>query len=162
MTSDTTSLASQNSRRIRRFPALGGWGIKYQEGDPRKSRWIRKTDVLKKGVEAVIDKDHTSAILARQLDADVFAIVTDVDRVYLDFGKASQRPLNRLTIRQCRQYLEEEQFPPGSMGPKITAAIKYLELGGNLVVITDHDHLFEALEGKAGTQILRNGTVECP
>jgi carbamate kinase len=117
---------------------------------------------ITKGVEAVIDKDHTSAILARQLDADVFAIATDVDRVYLDFGKASQRPLNRLTVRQCRRYLEEEQFPPGSMGPKITAAIKYLELGGNMAVITDHDHLLEALEGKAGTQILRDGTVECP
>ena len=112
---------------------------------------------ITKGVEAVIDKDHTSAILARQLDADVFAIATDVDRVYLDFGKASQRSLNRLTIRQCRRYLEEGQFPPGSMGPKIKAAIKYLELGGNMVVITDHDHLLEALEGKAGTQILRDG-----
>jgi carbamate kinase len=102
----------------------------------------------------VIDKDHTSAILARQLDADVFAIATDVDRVFLDFEKATQRPVDRLTISQCRQYLEEGQFPPGSMGPKITAAIKYLELGGNMVVITDHEHLLEALEGKAGTQIL--------
>lgn len=111
---------------------------------------------ISKGVEAVIDKDHTSAILARQLEAEVFAIATDVDRVSLDFGKATQHPLDRLTITQCRQYLEEGQFPPGSMGPKITAAIKYLELGGRTVVITDHAHLLEALEGKAGTQILRD------
>ena len=117
---------------------------------------------ITKGVEAVIDKDHTSAILARQLDADVFAIATDVDRVYLNFGKASQKPVDRLTVSQCHRYLEEGQFPPGSMGPKITAAVKYLELGGNLVVITDHDHLLEALEGKAGTQILKDERAERP
>jgi carbamate kinase len=117
---------------------------------------------ITKGVEAVIDKDHTSAILARQLDADVFAIATDVDRVYLDFGKASQRPVDHLTVGQCRRHLQEGQFPPGSMGPKITAAIRYLELGGNTALITDHDHLLEALEGKAGTQILRDGAAERP
>jgi carbamate kinase len=111
---------------------------------------------ISKGVEAVIDKDHTSAILARQLDADVFAIATDVDHVFLDFGKPTQRPIDSLTIRQCRRYLEEGQFPPGSMGPKITAAIKYLELGGKRVVITDHAHLLEAVEAKAGTRILRD------
>jgi carbamate kinase len=112
---------------------------------------------ISKGVEAVIDKDHTSAILARQLDADVFAIATDVDHVYFDFGKATQRPLDRLTIAQCLKYLDEGQFPQGSMGPKITAAIKYLELGGKTAVITDHAHLLEALEGKAGTRILHDG-----
>ncbi|MBN1567466.1 MAG: carbamate kinase [Acidobacteria bacterium] len=111
---------------------------------------------ISKGVEAVIDKDHTSAILARQLDADVFAIATDVDHVYLDFGKPKQRPLDSLTIGQCRRYLEEGQFPPGSMGPKITAAIKYLELGGKMAVITDHEHLLQATEGKAGTRIIRD------
>jgi carbamate kinase len=111
---------------------------------------------ITKGVEAVIDKDHTSAILARQLDADVFAIATDVDRVYLDFGKPSQKPLSHLTVSECHRHLEEGQFPAGSMGPKITAAIKYLELGGNMAVITDHDHILEALEGKAGTQIVRD------
>jgi carbamate kinase len=111
---------------------------------------------ISKGVEAVIDKDHTSAILARQLDADVFAIATDVECVFLDFGKATQRPLERLTVTQCRHYLREGQFPPGSMGPKITAAIKYLELGGKRVVITDHAHLLEALAAKAGTRILRD------
>jgi carbamate kinase len=110
---------------------------------------------ISKGVEAVIDKDHTSAILASQLKADVFAIATDVECVYLDFDKETQRPLDRLTIAQCRQYLEEGQFPPGSMGPKITAAIKYLELGGRMVVITDHEHLLLALEGKSGTRIVR-------
>lgn len=112
---------------------------------------------ISKGVEAVIDKDHTSAILARQLEAEAFAIATDVDRVSLDFGMPTQRPLDSLTIIECRQYLKEGQFPAGSMGPKITAAIKYLELGGRAVVITDHAHLLEALEGRAGTRILRDG-----
>jgi carbamate kinase len=117
---------------------------------------------ISKGVEAVIDKDHTSAILACQLAADVFAIATDVDRVYLDFEKETQRPIDRLTISQCHQLLKEGQFPQGSMGPKITAAIKYLELGGKMVVITDHDHLLEALEGKAGTRIFRDEEEEGP
>ncbi len=117
---------------------------------------------ISKGVEAVIDKDHTSAILARQLAADVFAIATDVDRVSLDFGTPTQRPLDHLTISQCRQYLDEGQFPPGSMGPKITAAIKYLELGGKAVLITDHAHLLQAIEGKAGTRILRDGEDGIP
>jgi len=115
---------------------------------------------ISKGVEAVIDKDHTSAILARQLDADVFAIATDVDRVYLDYDKETRRPLDRLTMAQCRQYLQEGHFPAGSMGPKITAAIKYLEMGGKTVVITDHDRLLEALEGRAGTRICRDGADE--
>jgi len=117
---------------------------------------------ISKGVEAVIDKDHTSAILARQLEADVFAIATDVDHVYLDFGRPTQRPLDRLTVGQCRRYLDEGQFPAGSMGPKITAAIKYLELGGNVALITDHEHLLQALEGKAGTRIVRDEAVDCP
>jgi carbamate kinase len=109
---------------------------------------------ITKGVEAVIDKDHTSAILASQLQADVFAIATDVDRVCLNFGKASQRPLDRLTAEECRQYLQEGQFPAGSMGPKITAALKFLERGGKEAVITNSEHLVDAVEGKAGTHIV--------
>lgn len=117
---------------------------------------------ITKGVEAVIDKDHTSALLAGRLQADVFAIATDVDRVFLDFGKETQRPLDRLTAGQCRQHLAEGQFPPGSMGPKITAALKYLELGGKEVIITDHTHLLEALEGRAGTRIVRDEEEQSP
>jgi carbamate kinase len=109
---------------------------------------------ITKGVEAVIDKDHTSAILASQLQADVFAIATDVDRVSLNFGKASQRPLDRLTVEECRRYLNEGQFPAGSMGPKITAALKFLERGGKDAVITNSEHLVDAVEGKAGTHIV--------
>ncbi len=113
---------------------------------------------ITKGVEAVIDKDHTSAILASQLQADVFAIATDVDRVCLNFGKASQRPLDRLTVEECHRYLKEGQFPAGSRGPKITAALKYLERGGKDAVITNSDHLVDAVEGKAGTHIVASAS----
>ena len=109
---------------------------------------------ISKGVEAVIDKDHTSAILAWQLDATKFIICTDVDRVSLDYGKVTQRPVDHLTISECQKYLAQGQFPPGSMGPKITAAIKYLEKGGHTAIITNHQHLVDAVEGRGGTQIV--------
>jgi carbamate kinase len=109
---------------------------------------------ITKGVEAVIDKDQTSAILARQLEADVFAISTDVDRVCLDFRKATRRPLDIITASECRRHLADGQFPAGSMGPKITAALKYLERGAGTAVITDHAHLVEAIQGRAGTRIV--------
>ncbi len=108
---------------------------------------------ITKGVEAVIDKDHTSAILAGQLQVDLFVICTDVDRVYLDYGKVTQRPVERLTIEECKRYLAEGQFPPGSMGPKVNAAIKYIERGGKVAIITDHAHLVDAVNGTAGTRI---------
>ncbi len=81
---------------------------------------------LSKGVEAVIDKDATSAILASQLQADVFAIATEVEKVYLDFKKPTQRQVDRLTLSECKQLLAAGQFPPGSMGPKISAAMLFL------------------------------------
>ncbi len=108
---------------------------------------------LSKGVEAVIDKDHTSAILARQLNARAFIICTDVDRVALDYGKVTQRPIDHLTVSECKRHLAEHQFPAGSMGPKITAAIKFIERGGDIAIITDHQHLIDAVEGTAGTRI---------
>jgi carbamate kinase len=109
---------------------------------------------ITKGVEAVIDKDHTSAILASQLEADVFVIATEVDRVCLDYGKPTQRPLDQITVDECRRYLQEGQFPPGSMGPKITAAIKFLERGGKDAVITNSEHLVDAVNGSGGTHIV--------
>ena len=113
---------------------------------------------ITKGVEAIIDKDQTSAILASQLNADVFAIATDVDRVSLNYGKPSQRPLDLLTADECRRYLQEGQFPAGSMGPKITAALKFLERGGKDAVITNSGHLVDAVEGKAGTHIVTSAS----
>jgi carbamate kinase len=118
---------------------------------------------LSKGVEAVIDKDHTSAILAAALEADTFAVCTEVDRVYLNFRKPTQRPMDVLTTAECEAYLADGQFPAGSMGPKITAALKYLERGGKDALITNHEHLFDAVHGHGGTRIVRtDGTAAGP
>jgi carbamate kinase len=110
---------------------------------------------ITKGVEAVIDKDHTSAILASQLNADVFAIATDEEAVYLDYRKATQRRVERLTTDECRKYFAEGQFPPGSMGPKVNAALVFVERGGNESIITNADHLINAIDGHGGTHIVR-------
>jgi len=109
--------------------------------------------VTEKGVEAVIDKDLTSALLAKELNADVFAIATEVEHVFVDYQKPTQRQLDAITAQECRKYYEEGQFPEGNMGPKIKAALLYLERGGKQVIITDIEHLYDAIEGKAGTHI---------
>jgi len=107
------------------------------------------------GVSAVIDKDLSSAMLANQLGAESLVMLTGVERVALDFGKPSQRPVDRMTAAQARQYHDDGQFPPGSMGPKIDAALRYLDGGGREVIITSIEHLHDALQGSAGTRIVR-------
>ncbi|MEO5697681.1 MAG: carbamate kinase [Burkholderiaceae bacterium] len=107
------------------------------------------------GVSAVIDKDLSSAMLANQLGAESLVMLTGVERVALDFGKPTQRAVDRMTVAQARQYHAEGQFPPGSMGPKIDAALRYLEGGGREVVITSIEHLYDALQGSAGTRIVQ-------
>lgn len=107
-----------------------------------------------RGVSAVIDKDLTSAMLAAELGAEALVMLTGVDRVALDFGKPSERALDSMTAAQARRYLDEGQFPPGSMGPKIVAALRYLERGGSQVIVTSIDRAREALEGRAGTRIV--------
>jgi carbamate kinase len=109
---------------------------------------------VSKGVEAVIDKDLTSAILAGQLGADVFAIATGEEHVYVDYGKPTQRAITRLSIAEASRLMAEGQFPEGSMGPKVTAAMTYLERGGKDAIITDAEHLLAAIGGKAGTHIV--------
>jgi len=106
------------------------------------------------GVAAIIDKDLASSLLARQLQAERLVIATAVPQVYLDFGRPGQRPLAVLTTAEARGYLAQGQFKPGSMLPKIQAAIAFLEGGGREVVITDPEHLGAALDGLAGTRIL--------
>jgi carbamate kinase len=108
------------------------------------------------GVPAVIDKDFASSLLASELGADLFVIATAVDRVALDFGKPTQRWLDRMTLAEAKQYLAEgRHFAAGSMAPKIEACIWYLERGGHEAVITDPPHLREAVRGTAGTHIVR-------
>jgi len=110
---------------------------------------------ISKGVEAVIDKDHTSAILASQLGADFFAIDTDEEMVCLDYRKPSQRRLPLLTVEECRRYGAEGQFPEGSMGPKIRAAMVFLARGSGEALITNTEHLMDAVAGRGGTHIIR-------
>ncbi len=114
---------------------------------------------LSKGVEAVIDKDHTSAILAWQLGADVLAIATEVEKVCLDFKRPSQRPVDRLTLAECATHMNAGQFPRGSMGPKIHAAMVFVERGGSEAIITNHEHLIDAIHGHGGTHIVRGDVL---
>lgn len=107
------------------------------------------------GVEAVVDKDLVASIIARDLNADKLIILTGVDRVFVDFGKPTQRPIPRMSVEEAEAYMAEGQFPEGSMKPKIEAALGYLASGGKEVVITSIDTLSEALEEKNGTVIYR-------
>lgn len=105
------------------------------------------------GVEGVIDKDFASSLLASDLDADRLLIVTSVDRVALRFGRPGQCWLDRLTVEQARRYLAAGEFPPGSMGPKIEAAIEFVARGGRECIITSTGQAARALRGEAGTHI---------
>jgi carbamate kinase len=106
-----------------------------------------------RGVEAVIDKDDAASLLAASLSADLFIVLTGVERVARDFGKPTQTPLPEIDIATARRMLAEGQFPAGSMGPKIDAAIRFVEQGGREVLITRAESLADALEGKTGTFI---------
>jgi carbamate kinase len=105
------------------------------------------------GIEAVIDKDRASALLASRLGVDLFVISTDADRVYLDYRRPTERPIDRATAGEMRRYYEAGQFPPGNMGPKIESALRFLESGGREVVITSYERLAEAVDGEAGTHV---------
>jgi carbamate kinase len=106
-----------------------------------------------RGVEAVIDKDYASSLLAAGLEADLFLISTAVEKVYLNYGKPDQAALDHLTVEQAKSYLDEGHFPPGSMGPKIRAVIQFLEQGGKEALITSPENLARALRGDTGTRI---------
>jgi carbamate kinase len=109
---------------------------------------------LYEGVEAVIDKDYASSLIAREVGVDLFIILTGINRVCLEFGKPGQREMPVLTIAEAQKYLDEGQFPPGSMGPKIRAAIEYIRAGGREVLITSAAHLKAALIDRSGTRII--------
>jgi len=123
--------------------ACGGGGIPV----------IKNDDGTLTGVEAVIDKDKTASVLAKTINADVLMILTDVEKAYINFHKPDQKPLDNITIKEARTYLEENQFGKGSMGPKIEAACRFVEAGGKRSIITSLDHAIAALNGKTGTII---------
>jgi carbamate kinase len=117
---------------------------------------IRDAKGVRTGVAAVIDKDLTSAHIANVLDIDELLILTAVPRVAVNFGKSNQKELAEVTLDEIKAYHREGHFPPGSMGPKVDAAIRFLEGGGKRAIISHLDHAMPALCGETGTHIVRN------
>jgi len=107
------------------------------------------------GVDAVIDKDLASAKLAQEVGVDIFLIATDVQGAALNYGQPDQQFLRTITITEAARYMQEGHFPPGSMLPKIQAAIEFLKEGGKRAVITSIDAIESAVQGVAGTEIIR-------
>ena len=124
--------------------AVGGGGVPV----------AREKDGQLNGVEAVIDKDRASALLAGMIGADTLVIITSVDRVYLRYGKPNAQALDRLDATRAAARLAGGEFPAGSMGPKIESALAFLGAGGREVIITDPDGLYASLQGRAGTRIV--------
>ena len=124
--------------------AVGGGGIPVVENEEGELA----------GVEAVIDKDYASALLANSIQADLFVISTAVEKVALNYNKPDQKWLDRLTLAEARQYLAEGHFAKGSMGPKIQAIIWFLERGGKQALITNPENIERALAGETGTWIV--------
>ena len=107
------------------------------------------------GVDVVIDKDLASSVLARDINAEILVMLTGVEHVYLNYRQTNERALDRLTMSDAVRYLEEGHFLPGSMEPKVQAAVNFLNWGGNLAIITSLDGVEEALNGRMGTTISR-------
>ena len=124
--------------------AAGGGGIPV----------IQKPDGSLRPRPAVIDKDAASSLLARELGANLLVFSTDVDKVSLNRGTPEQTDIDRMTVAECRRYLDEGHFAAGSMRPKIEAAVAFLEAGGEEVIITQPHHLKEAMRGGQGTRIV--------
>jgi carbamate kinase len=126
--------------------AVGGGGVAVVETSPGQYR----------GVEAVIDKDRASALLAASLDIPLLVLSTGVERVAVRFRQPDERWVDRMAVDEARTYLEAGEFPKGSMGPKVEAAIQFLERGGEEVLITTPAALERAIGGETGTRILPN------
>ena len=126
--------------------AAGGGGIPV----------IMREDGDLEGVDVVVDKDLASSILARDIKADCLMMLTGVEQVFLNFKQPNERALKALTVKEAQRYLKEGHFPPGSMGPKIQAAINFLNWGGEIAIITSIEKVKEALEGITGTKITKD------
>ncbi|MHA1330832.1 MAG: amino acid kinase family protein, partial [Candidatus Hodarchaeales archaeon] len=127
--------------------ASGGGGIPV----------VKNEDGTVKGVEAVIDKDLAGERLAVDTKAEIFAILTDTDKVYLNYKTPEEKGIDQMTIEELEKYLQEGAFGnklKGSMGPKLKAAIRFIKDGGKKVIITRPELAAAALEGKAGTTII--------
>ena len=105
------------------------------------------------GVEAVIDKDLASSVLAREINADIFVVASDVEGAAVDWGKPEQRVLGKVAVSEIKEYVEAGHFPAGSMGPKVDAVIQFAESTGNRSIICNLDDIQKSVEGIAGTEI---------
>lgn len=124
--------------------AVGGGGIPVYREESGKLE----------GIDAVIDKDFASALLALNIKADLFVILTGVDKVAINYGKENQQDVDVMTAAEAQKHFDDKQFPAGSMGPKIVAAIDFLKRGGSEVLITSIEKIVDAFEGKTGTRIV--------
>lgn len=125
--------------------AAGGGGIPVVEGE----------DGSLEGVDAVIDKDFAATVLARDVSAQYLSMLTGVEHVYLNFRTPKQTPLHQITVAEAEAYLAEGHFPPGSMRPKVEAAVQFIKGGGEEALITSVDGLRSAILGRGGTCITR-------
>jgi len=124
--------------------AVGGGGVPMAE----------ESDGTLTGLEAVIDKDFASSLLAQAIGADLFLISTEVEKVALDFTKPTRRWLDSMTVAEAEKYLAEGQFGKGSMEPKVRAVVAYLKQGGKTAMITNPENMLKALRGETGTRIV--------
>ncbi len=124
--------------------AVGGGGIPVVEENG-----------IYRGVEAVIDKDLAASMLAVSINEKLFIILTDVDAVYMDFKKENSRRIDTITVNELKKAYESNQFPAGSMGPKIEAVINFIENGGEKAIITSPEMLTRALKGESGTTVTK-------
>lgn len=107
-----------------------------------------------RGVDAVIDKDHSAAVFAKLVEAETLMILTDVDHASLNFGRPDQKDLGRITVTEAKEYIAQGHFAPGSMRPKVESAVRFVESGGKRAIITSIEKWRAALKGEAGTQIV--------
>ena len=124
--------------------ACGGGGIPVMRNELGSLR----------GLEAVIDKDLASSVLAQMLRADIFLVSTGVEQVALNFNTPQQRTLESMTLREARQYTGEGHFKPGSMLPKVEACVDFIQNGGPLAIITNPENLLRAVQGETGTRVI--------
>ncbi|MFD1781025.1 carbamate kinase [Fredinandcohnia salidurans] len=125
--------------------AVGGGGIPV----------IKTGENTYEGIDAVIDKDFATSLLAEQVNAETLIITTGVSRVCINFGKPNQKALEKITVEETKQYVKEGHFPAGSMLPKIEASLSFIEKNGSRVIITDPESLKDAINEKAGTHIVK-------
>ncbi|MEI6093545.1 MAG: carbamate kinase, partial [bacterium] len=123
--------------------AVGGGGIPVYKDE----------DGLLRGIEAVIDKDYASCLLAKELNADFFLVSTGVEKISINFKKPNEKKLDKITTVEALKYIEEGQFAPGSMLPKIKAVIDFVNSTGNVGIITDPSNISNAIQKKTGTWV---------